>query len=85
LNQGVDIIFQKHRPLTEISTFRDGQQPKLREMILVKFWFWSFWFFWTQRDCVAGRFGAMGFPQNQRRALTGGRRGSGEFSLCFLR
>jgi len=24
--------------------FRDGQQPMLREMILVKFWFWSFWF-----------------------------------------
>jgi len=25
--------------------FRDGQQPKLREMILIKFWFWSFYFF----------------------------------------
>ena len=25
--------------------FRDGQQPKLREMILVKFWFWSFGLF----------------------------------------
>jgi hypothetical protein len=53
-------------------------------MILVKFWFWSFWFFLcetgagrggarrsndfsfvTQRDYVAGRFGAMGFPQNR--------------------
>jgi hypothetical protein len=41
----------------------------LREMILVKFWFWSFWFFWTQRDYVAGRFGAMRFPQNRQRAF----------------
>jgi hypothetical protein len=38
LNQGVDIIFQKRGPLVEICPFRDGQQPKLREMILVK-WF----------------------------------------------
>jgi hypothetical protein len=45
----VDIIFQKRRRLTEISAFRDGQQPKLREMILVKVWFWSFLFFRTQR------------------------------------
>jgi hypothetical protein len=52
LNQGVDIIFQKRRPLAEIPSFRDGQQPKLREMILVKFWFWSFWFLWTQRVCA---------------------------------
>ena len=25
----------KRRPLVEISTFRDGQQPKLRELIIV--------------------------------------------------
>jgi hypothetical protein len=47
----------------EIPRFRYGQQPKLREMILVKFWFWSFWFFLTQRDYAEGQFPAMGFPQ----------------------
>ena len=39
----------------EIPRFRYRQQPKLREMILVKFWFWSFWFFWTQRVCAKRR------------------------------
>jgi hypothetical protein len=29
----------------EIPRFRYRQQPKLREMILVKLVFWSFWFF----------------------------------------
>jgi hypothetical protein len=37
----------ERRPLVEISTFRDGQQPKLREMIFVfgsgRFTFYPTW------------------------------------------
>jgi len=54
-------------------------------MILVKFWFWSFWFFRTQRDYAAGRFGAMGFPQHRRRISTEENKGNEEFPLGFLR
>ena len=44
MNQGAGIVFQKRCLLVEIPGFREGQQPKLREMILVIVWFWSFGF-----------------------------------------
>jgi hypothetical protein len=52
-------------------------------MILVKFWFWSFWFFWTQRDYVAGRFGAMRFPQPRQQNSTEANQGNEDFSPWF--
>ena len=56
-------------------------------MILVKFWFWSFWFFWTQRDYVAGRFGAMGFAQSRHEFQQKGTKVTKNFPLvsfvCF--
>ncbi|MGA2853814.1 MAG: hypothetical protein ABSE90_06770 [Verrucomicrobiota bacterium] len=36
MNQGAGIVFQKRCLLVEIPGFREGQQPKLREMIFVK-------------------------------------------------
>jgi len=45
LNQGVGIVFQNRCPPVEIPRFRIGQQPKLRELFLVKVWFWSFCLF----------------------------------------
>jgi hypothetical protein len=53
----------------EFCPFRERQQPKLREMILVKFWFWSFYF--SERDECAPEIRQRQFPSMLRFDATG--------------